>query len=164
MANEYLEIELLELRAAISSVVSAPIAYEMTAANPSQPCTFNFPVKGGKFVVSGLQHGGQATVQQQGGSYSGTGVLQAQFADASGTATQPEPVTIHFKGWTMQGDGVTVGNGTFSENPPASPMHVPGLTATLAQIAGTAGDHVTATLNAALANTDIPAASGGPEY
>lgn len=145
-----------------NDVVSAPVAYQTTAADPALPCTFNFPVKGGgKFVIAGLQHGGKSTVQEQGGNYSGTGVLQAKFADASGTATQAEPVTIQFHGWTMQSDGVTVANGTFSESPPASPMHVPGLTATLAQIAGTAGDHVTATLNASLANTDIPVASGG---
>jgi hypothetical protein len=143
-------------------VSSDPAAYQTTAADPNLACTFNFPVQGGdKFVVAGLQHGGKATVTQQGGSYSGTGVLQAQFADASGTGTQPEPVTIEFKGWTMQGDGVTVAKGTFSATPPASPMHVPGLTATLASISGNAGDQVTATLNASLANTDIPAANGG---
>ena len=46
-------------------VVSAPAGYEVTAADPSLPCTFSFPVKGGKFVVAGLQHGGKATVTQQ---------------------------------------------------------------------------------------------------
>ena len=143
-------------------VSSEPAAYETTSADPSLPCTFNFPVKGAdKFVVSGLQHGGKATVTEQGGSYSGTGVVQAQFADASGTGTQAEPVTIQFKGWTMQGDGVTVARGSFSTTPPASPMHLPGLTATLAGLAGTAGDQVTATLNASLSNTDISAANGG---
>jgi hypothetical protein len=144
------------------NVTSAPAAYQTAAADPNLACTFNFPVKGGdKFIVAGLQHGGKATVTQQGGSYSGTGVLQAQFADASGTGTQPEPVTIEFKGWTMQGDGVTVAKGSFSATPPAAPMHVPGLTVTLTSIAGTAGDQVTATLNASLANTDIPPANGG---
>ncbi|HWZ61764.1 MAG TPA: hypothetical protein VNX02_02000 [Steroidobacteraceae bacterium] len=144
------------------NVTSDPAAYQTAAADPNLACTFNFPVKGGdKFIVAGLQHGGKATVTEQGGSYSGTGVLQAQFADASGTGTQPEPVTIEFKGWTMQGDGVTVAKGTFSATPPAAPMHVPGLTVTLASITGTAGDQVTATLNASLANTDIPPANGG---
>ena len=147
-------------------VVSAPADYQMTAANPALPCTFNFPVKGGgNFQIAGLQDGGKSTVTSQNGSYSGSGVLQASFADPSGTATQSEPVTIHFHGWTMQGDGVTVANGTFNETPPASSagqMHMPELRATLAQISGTAGDHVTATLNASLSNTDIPVASGGP--
>jgi hypothetical protein len=143
-------------------VSSEPSAYQTTSADPSLPCTFNFPVLGGeKFVISGLQHGGKATVTEQGGSYSGTGVVQAQFADASGTGTQPEPVTIQFKGWSMQGDGVTVANGTFSTTPPASQMHVPGLSAALVGLAGTAGGQVTATLNASLANTDISPANGG---
>ncbi|MFI4888900.1 MAG: hypothetical protein ACHQIL_00050 [Steroidobacterales bacterium] len=143
-------------------VVSAPVAYAVTSADPSLPCTFNFPVSGGKFVLAGLQHGGKATVQQQNGLYSGSGVLQTAFADASGTSTQPEPVTIHFNGWTMQADGVTVAKGTFSENPTPAPMHVPGANATLVQIAGSAGDKVTAALSASLANTDISAAGGHP--
>jgi hypothetical protein len=142
-------------------VVSAPADYQTTSADPTLPCMFNFPVKGGSFVVAGLQHGGKATVQSQGGSYSGTGVLQAQFADASGTGTQPEPVPIHLTGWTMQPDGVTVASGTFDDTVSAGAMHVPGLTATLGHLAGSAGDHVTATLTATLTNIDIPAASGG---
>ena len=145
------------------AVVSTPVAYQVTAADPSEPCTFNFPVQGGeKFVIAGLQHGGKSSVQEQGGSYSGTGVLQARFADASGTATQVDPVTIQFNGWTMQGDGVTVARGTFSVTPPAKARIVPGLTVTPVKFEGTAGDQVTATLDAALVNTDIPPANGGP--
>ena len=143
-----------------NSVVSAPAPYAVTSADPSLPCTFNFPVSGGKFIVAGLQHGGKATVTQQGGTVSGSGVLQAQFADGSGTGTQPEPVSIDFKGWTMQPDGVTVASGTFDASPASAPMHLPGITATLDRIAGTAGDHVTATLTASLTNTDIAALGG----
>src|ERR1700693_3967917 len=62
----------------------------------------------------------------------------------------------------MQGDGVTVATGTFNETPPEQWMMMPGLKTTLAQVSGTAGDHVTAALNASLTNTDIPVASGGP--
>ena len=143
-------------------VVSAPVAYQVTAADPTQPCTFNFPVQGGdKFVIAGLQHGGKASVQQQGGSYSGTGVLQAKFAEVSGTATQLDPVTIQFKGWTMQGDGVTVANGTFSVTPPAKARTVPGLSVTPVGFEGTAGDKVSATLDASLSNTNIAPANGG---
>jgi hypothetical protein len=143
-------------------VVSAPVAYQVTAADPTQPCTFNFPVQGGdKYVIAGLQHGGKATVQEQGGSYSGTGVLQARFAEASGTATQIDPVTIQFKGWTMQGDGVTVAKGNFSVTPPAKAMIVPGLSVTPVGFEGTAGEQVTATLDASLSNPDIPPANGG---
>ncbi len=144
-------------------VVSAPADYQMTAANPALPCTFNFPVKGGgSFQIAGLQDGGKSTVTSQNGSYSGSGTLQAWFADASGTGTQSRQVPIHFKGWTMQGDGVTVANGTFDETPPEHQMPMPGLKTTLARVSGTAGDHVTAYLNASLTNTDIPVASGGP--
>jgi hypothetical protein len=140
-------------------VQSAPASYQTTSANPALPCTFNFPVTGGKFVLSGLQHGGAATVQQQGGRYSGTAVLQAQFADASGTSTQPEPVTIHLNGWTLQPDGVTVASGSFDERP-AVTMHVPGLNATLERMTGTAGAQVQATLTAAPVNTDIVGTNG----
>lgn len=143
-----------------NSVVSSPAAYATTAANPSLPCTFNFPVTAGTFVLAGLQKGGKATVQQQNGSYSGSGVLQAEFADASGTSTQLEPVTIHLNGWTMLPDGVTVAKGSFSESAALLPMHVPGVTATLTKLAGNAGDKVTATLNAAIANGDILAVGG----
>ncbi len=143
-----------------NSVASAPAAYAVTTAVASLPCTFNFPVAGGQFVLAGLQKGGKATVQQQNGSYSGTGVLQTEFADASGTSTQPEPVTIHLSGWTMQPDGVTVAKGSFSETPALAPMHAPGVTATVTKLAGTAGDKVTATLTAAIANGDILAVSG----
>jgi hypothetical protein len=143
-----------------NDVVSTPTAYEVTSADPKLPCTFNFPVKGGTFTVAGLQHGGKATVTQQNGHYSGTGVLQAEFADSTGTSTQPEPVTVHLQGWTMQGDGVTVASGNFDESPSLAAMHVPGLTASLGRITGTAGQQVTATLTATLANTDILATSG----
>jgi hypothetical protein len=144
-------------------VVSAPADYQMTAANPALPCTFNFPVKGGgNFQITGLQDGGKSSVTSQNGSYSGSAKLQAWFADASGTATQSRQVPIQLKGWTMQGDGVTVASGTFNESPPEHWMIMPGLKTTLAQVSGTAGDHVTATLNAALTNADIPVASGGP--
>jgi hypothetical protein len=145
-----------------NEVISTPSPYETTSADPALPCTFNFPVTGGSFVVSGLQHGGKATVQQQGSKYSGTGVLQARFADASGTSTQPEPVSIHLQGWTMQSDNVTVASGSFDESPAPSPLHVPGLTASLDRIAGTAGGHVSATLSASLVNTEIAATSGSP--
>ena len=60
----------------------------------------------------------------------------------------------------MQGDGVTVASGSFDESPSSAPMHVPGLTATLDRVAGTAGADVTATLTATIANTDIAATSG----
>ena len=144
-------------------VVSAPADYQTIAANPALPCTFNFPVKGGgSFQIAGLQDGGKSSVTSQNGSYSGSGTLQAWFADPSGTGTQSQQIPIHFKGWTMQGDGVTVANGTFDETPPAHQMPMPGLKTTLARISGTAGDHVTAYLSAALTNTDIPVASGGP--
>lgn len=145
-----------------NSVLSTAAPYAITAANPSLPCTFNFPVTGGKFVLAGLQQGGKPTVQQQNGSYSGTGVLQVEFADASGTSTQAEPVTIHLNGWTMQPDGVTVAKGNFSETPALSPMHAPGVTATLTRLSGNAGDKVTATLNVAVANTDISAVGSQP--
>lgn len=144
-----------------NEVVSTPVAYEVTSANPALPCTFNFPVQGGNFQVAGLQQGGKSLVQEQGGSFSGTGTLLTSFADANGAGTREEPVTIHFRGWTMKGDGVTVASGTFAETP-AVTLNPPGLKATLAQIAGTAGERVTATLDASLSNTDIPAASGGP--
>lgn len=144
-----------------NDVVSTPVAYRVTAANAALPCTFNFPVQGGSFEIAGLQEGGKSTVQEQSGSYSGTGTLQALFADGSGTGTETEQLTIHFKDWKMQPDGVTVASGTFSETP-ALTLNPPGLKATLVQIAGTAADHVTATLNASLSNTDIPVASGGP--
>jgi hypothetical protein len=144
-------------------VVSAPADYQTIAANPALPCTFNFPVKGGgSFQIAGLQDGGKSTVTSQNGSYSGSGTLQAWFADPSGTGTQSSQVPIHFKGWTMQGDGVTVASGTFDETPPQHQMPMPGLKTTLARVSGTAGDHVTAYLNASLTNTDIPVASGGP--
>jgi hypothetical protein len=143
-----------------NEVISGPAGYETTSADPSLPCTFNFPVAGGKYVLAGLQHGGTATVKQQGGSYSGTGTLQAQFADASGTSTQPDPIPIHLKGWTMQGDGVTVASGSFDESPTPAPLRVPGLTALLERIAGTAGQSVSATLTASLANTDIYSTGG----
>lgn len=145
-----------------NEVVSAAAPYEITSANAALPCTFNFPVTGGKFVIAGLQNGGKATVQSQGGQYSGTGVLQAVFADASGTGTQPAPVPIHFSGWTMQSDGVTVASGSFNEHPSLGAMHLPGVTASLAGMAGTAGKNVTATLSASLTNTDIAASGGSP--
>jgi len=143
-----------------SLVTSAPAPYQITAANPKLPCTFNFPVKGGIFTVGGLQHGGQPTIQHQGNSYSGTGTLQILIADASGTSTQLEQIPIHLQGWTMQPDGVTVASGSFDESPGLSPIHVPGLTASLDEISGTAGDHVDATLTASLANPVIYDAAG----
>ena len=139
---------------------SAAAPYQITSANPALACTFNFPVSGGKFIVSGLQHGGKPTIQEQNGSYSGTGTLQALFPDASGTGTQPAPVPIELKGWTMQSDGVTVAQGSFKASPPAAPLLLPGLIASLEQVSGTAGQQVSAMLSAHLFNSQIYATNG----
>ena len=141
-------------------VVSAAAPYQTTAANPALACTFNFPVQGGNFVIAGLQKGGKATIETHNGHVSGSGVLQAEFVDDSGTSTQAEPVNLQFKDWTLQPDGVTVASGSFDETPSASPMHLPGVDATLVKLSGTAGQSVTATLNATLANADIWSAGG----
>ena len=143
-----------------NEVVSDAAQYQTTAADPSLPCTFNFPVTGGKYVVAGLQHGGKATVTSQSGSYSGTGTLNAWFTDGSGTGAHLEPLPIHLKGWTMQSDGVTVANGSFDDQPPPMPLPLPGVAATLQRIAGTAGQNVTATLSATLSNQNIHAPDG----
>jgi hypothetical protein len=143
-------------------VASAPAPYQTTAADPSLPCTFNFPVKGGKFTVAGLQHGGKSTVQQQGGHVSGSGTLQANFADPTGTTTQLEQIPIDFQGWTLASDGVTVASGSFDAHPSAAPMPMPGATATLERIRGTAGAEVDATLTASIMDADIQTVNATP--
>ena len=142
----------------IATSTAAP--YQITSANPALACTFKFPVNGGDFIVSGLQRGGKPTIQEQNGSYSGTGTLQASFADASGTGTQAAPVPIELKGWTMQSDGVTVAQGSFKASPPAVPLLLPGLIGSLEQVSGTAGQQVSAMLSAHLFNTEIYASNG----
>jgi hypothetical protein len=141
-------------------VVSAPAPYAVTAADPKLPCTFNYPVPGGAFVISGLQQGGKATITQRNGQISGTGTLQLRFADASGTGTKDEPVPIHLAGWTLQPDGVTVASGRIDEHPQLKPLRVPGLTAHLDAVSGTVGAPLSTTLSLSLTNTDLHAANG----
>ncbi|MHB8743162.1 MAG: hypothetical protein ACYC9L_08530 [Sulfuricaulis sp.] len=136
--------------------VSAPVSFQITSADPKLPCTFNFPVKGGSFTIGGLQHGGKATIQQRGASYSGNGTLNISLADST------EQVPIHLNGWTMQSDGVTVANGGFNVNPGLSRLPVPGLKVSVDKITGIAGDKVTATLSASLSNTDILSSTPPP--
>ena len=143
---------------------SRPAPYEVTKADPSKPCTFIFPVQGGgQFLVAGLQYDGKTTVNRnKDNSYSGKGTLIFQVADSTGNGTQPEQVPIRIEGWTMKPDNVTVDKGSFDNNNPGlqQPISVPALTATLDDIAGTAGDKVTATFTASLSNTGIYAANG----
>ncbi len=139
------------------SVVSAPARYETTAADPSLPCTFNFPVNGGSFVIAGLQRGGKATITAQGGKISGSGTLDASFVHPSGTGTQSQPVSIQFQNWTLAADGVTVESGSFDQALASLPLPLPALKAKLTHIAGAAGSNVTATLDATLANDNVKA-------
>jgi len=101
-------------------------------------CTFKFRSTAGLHRL-GAAARWQTTIQEQNGSYSGTGTLQASFADASGTGTQAAPVPIELKGWTMQSDGVTVAQGSFKASPPAVALAAAGLIGSLEQVSGTPG-------------------------
>jgi len=144
------------------SYVAAPArGYQVLGAKSGEPCTFHFPVKGGEFIVSGLQQpgGGKPTVSHQGNVWSGSGNLIVRLADASG-GTSEWHVPLTFKGWTLQGDGSTVASGSFDvSNPFETKRQMAGADAKVLRLQGKAGDSVRMTLSATLENPNILASA-----
>ncbi|MGH9708256.1 MAG: hypothetical protein ACRD5R_15990, partial [Candidatus Acidiferrales bacterium] len=136
-------------------VVSGGQTYEVVASDPSQPCTFHFPVAGGgHFDVSGLQN----HVTKSGNTYSGTGNLIIHLATAPGY-TQYPPVQVQIKGWVVP-DGENVQTGSFDVSPALTlDADTPGLSGTVDRLQGTAGasasDVVTATLSVTLTDKTV---------
>ncbi len=136
-------------------VVSGGQTYEVVVSDPTQPCTFHFPVAGGgHFDVSGLQN----HITRSGSTYSGTGNLIIHLATATGY-TQYPPVQVQIKGWVVP-DGENVQTGSFDVSPALTlDADTPGLSGTVDRLQGTAGtsanDVVTATLSVTLTDKTV---------
>ncbi len=138
--------------------VAAPArAYRVLGSKSDQPCTFRFPVKGGEFIVGGLQNAGKGkppNVTRQGNKWSGHGKL---FIKLAGGATSL-PVPLKFTGWTLKDDAVTVSSGTFDlSDPIKSSLLMPGVGVRVQRLRGEAGKSVRMTLNARITNSNIVA-------
>jgi len=129
--------------------------YMVAGYNSEQPCTFEFPVTDGHFLVVGLQEpGGKSKVTRKGNSFSGEGELIVPVPTASGVKTLKAPVK--FQEWKIQTDGVSVDSGTFDITNSGLPETLlPGLKGRFSRLKGTAGDHVDAWLDAQLSNTGL---------
>lgn len=138
-------------------VVSDPRDYRVVGHDSSQPCTFEFPVQGGNFMVVGLQEPGskKPKVTHQGNVFQGKGDLLIHLPDQNGALKQTR-IPLTFSHWTVSDDGVRVESGAFSV-PKVSmgQQYLPGLTGSVSAIAGTAGDRVDATLNVKLAHPQL---------
>lgn len=121
-------------------VVSEPKAYLVSAPKPGEPCIFRFPVAGGKeFLITGLQ--GRAT--EVNGRWSGTGTLLFDLPD--GTSGQGvRYVDIGFKGFEVDDDGLVTSGTIDAGNLDQTYGDLPGVSATLKSLKGSAKDDLKA--------------------
>jgi hypothetical protein len=141
----------MQLRLADQHVWSGTRTYEVVKSDPSQPCTFHFPVAGGgHFDVTGLQN----HITKSGNAYNGTGNLIVHLSTATGY-TQYPPIPVKIQGWVVP-DGENVQTGTFDVSPALTlDADTPGLSGTIDRLQGTAGDKVTATLSVSLTDKTV---------
>lgn len=138
-------------------VISAASAYRVVGYDKNEPCTFEFPVQGGNFVITGLQKPGSKspTVTHTGHVFKGNGDLNIFLPDSNGALKQTK-VPIHFDNWILDKDSVKVQTGQFNVSKLAlGDMTMPGLVGTVTALTGKAGDHVDATLNLRLGNKQL---------
>lgn len=136
-------------------VSSKQTVYEVTAADPKQPCKFMFPVKdGGSFEVTGLQN----KVTETNGKWTGSGVLKFNLASVNGYEEYASAIKI--ENWQVSGDG-TVQQGTLDVSPALSlDADTPAMTGTIDRLQGAAGDVVNATLTVQLSDNSVQLPDG----
>ena len=141
----------------LDEVVSTPKTYAVSPPKPGEPCIFRFPVAGGKhFLVTGLQ--GRA--KQTGNAWSGQGTLLFDLPDsASGQGTRY--VDINFQGWTVDDDGLVQAGAINLQGLNLAFDKLPGVTATLQSLAGSAGQDLQATMDLKVKDGGIRLVSGG---
>ena len=145
-------------------VISQPSDYRVLGYDKNEPCTFEFPVQGGHFLMTGLQKPGSktSTVTHKGHVFKGKGDLNIFLPDSNGALKQTK-VPIHFANWTLDKDSVKVQQGSLAvTNLALGDMSLPGLVGTVTALAGKAGDHLDATLNLRLGNKQLTL-SAAPE-
>lgn len=138
-------------------VQSKPAAYQVVGHDAELPCTFEFKVSDGSFLVGGLQSGGKANVTHQGDVFSGSGVLQLPVPGQPGKHL---PLPLSFQDWKVAADGFTVTQGKLQAGPlPGGELTAAGVAYSIAKLAGTAPVSVEATLAGRLAQGNILAVS-----
>lgn len=145
-------------------VESEPKQYLVLGHDSSQPCTFKFPVKGGDFLIVGLQEpGGKSKVIRVGDIFSGQGDLIVPVPTAGGV--KELKAAVSFSSWKIRPDGVTVDAGTFDITESGLPETLmPALMGRFAKLKGVAGDHVDAWLDAKLANAALASSGSVAEW
>ena len=141
----------------LDEVVSTPKTYAVSPPKPGEPCTFRFPVAGGKhFLVTSLR--GRA--KQTGNTWSGQGTLLFDLPDsASGQGTRY--VDINFQGWTVDDDGLVQAGAINLQGLNLAFDKLPGVTATLQSLTGAAGQDLQATMDLKVKDSSIRLVSGG---
>ena len=136
--------------------------YKVVASNPKLPCKFHFPVKGGgHFTIYPSQTDGTLK-QSADGSWSGDGNLVVNLYE-SPSGVVSHNVTVDFKGWQVQPDGMTLTQGTLlnvNSNTTVDATTA-GVEGSIDALHGTAGDDVNATLSLKLSDTHLQ--QGGTE-
>ena len=147
-----------------SYVSSNSSTYEVTNADPKQPCKFLFPVKdGGTFEVTGLQN--HAT--ESGGKWNGTGTLLINLASSNGYEQYPG-VAIKIQNWQVDSSGMVHDGATFDTSSGlglALAQDTPAMKGTIDRLRGTAGDKtgaVMATLSVQLADNSVRLPDNSP--
>lgn len=140
-------------------VESKPVSYQVVGHDVELPCTFEFPVAGGHFLIGGLQEGGKAKVTHDGKVFSGSGVLQLPIPGQPGKRV---PLPLTFTNWTVADDGYTVEQGKLEGGPvPGGEVAASGLAYTIQKLAGSAKVKVDATLAGRLGASSLPGSTTG---
>lgn len=138
-------------------VESGPTPFAVVGHDTEAPCTFDFPVTGGRFIVGGLQEQGKSKVTHEGNVFSGNGVLQMPVPGQPGKRL---PLPLSFKGWSVASDGHTVEEGRLEAGAwPGGELVAGGVAYTIEKLGGTARQDVKATLKSRLAQANLQSAA-----
>jgi len=131
------------------SVISAEKRYLVTKNSSDHLCQMSFPTQSGLFIITGLKN-----LHSQNSVFSGTGLLIYKLADGGPGSSREHYIPIRFKQWQVSDDAI-VKHGTLQVDADTEIDTLPGMKAVLKQIAGEAGQFISATMNVTVKDTTL---------
>ncbi|MCD6581606.1 MAG: hypothetical protein J7K90_07360 [Desulfuromusa sp.] len=124
------------------SVISPEKRYLVEKNTSDTLCQMNFPTQEGLFEIAGLKklHG-------QNGIFSGTGLLIYKLADGGPGSSSEHYIPLSFKQWQVSIEDAIVKQGELRVSVDETLDSLPGMKAILRKMTGTAGEHLSATLD-----------------
>ena len=130
------------------SVISPEKCYLVQENPGGTPCRFLFPTLEGEFEVAGLKN-----LQIDAPNYSGNGLFIYKLPDGPHSSSE-HYVRVPFSQWLVP-DGLTVAQGVLETATNKNIDNLPGMSATLTKLQGTAGEHLRAVMDVAIKDVTI---------